>query len=122
MSATAVGKAIGLSRPAVQDRIKSLEDRGVIAGYHAKINEDAGVLRALMFLTIAKRPCDAALRWLEKQDEITAVLSISGDLDAVVSITVPGPKDLSKLSDRVLGTGLFNSLTTSIILYQSNDL
>ncbi|MDO5612040.1 MAG: AsnC family transcriptional regulator [Paracoccus sp. (in: a-proteobacteria)] len=35
ISAAAIGREIGLSRPAVQGRIAALEAAGIITGYHA---------------------------------------------------------------------------------------
>ena len=37
-SLSALGKQIGLSQPAMSERVKKLEDAGVIAGYAARIN------------------------------------------------------------------------------------
>lgn len=123
MSAAAIGRAIGLSRPAVQDRISAMEKAGIIKGYHASIQQDqASAVEALMFLKISKRPCEKALNWLEAREEITAVLSLSGDIDAVVSVRVPNAADLSLLSDRILASGYFSSLTTQLVLYRSNDV
>jgi len=37
-SLSALGKRIGLSQPAVSERVKKLEDAGVICGYSARID------------------------------------------------------------------------------------
>ena len=38
LSYTALGKQVGLTRPAVVERIRRLEEVGVIQGYHAQVN------------------------------------------------------------------------------------
>lgn len=38
LSYAEIGRRVGLSSPAVQERVKRLEDAGVIKGYHASIN------------------------------------------------------------------------------------
>ena len=37
-SLSALGKQIGLSQPAMSERVKKLEDAGVIVGYQARID------------------------------------------------------------------------------------
>ena len=64
MSATAIGKEIGLSRTAVQSRMKSLENGGVIEGYKAIVNPKAhSVIKAIIMVTYKKRPCEPVLKW-----------------------------------------------------------
>ena len=38
ISNTAIAKQVGISSPAVTERIKKLEDSGVIEGYYAKVS------------------------------------------------------------------------------------
>lgn len=45
LSFSALGKEIGLSQPAMSERVKKLEDAGVIAGYAARIDLAAVGLR-----------------------------------------------------------------------------
>ena len=66
-----------LSRPAVQERIARMEAAGVIAGYRVQIGQAGGV-RALVFVRIAKRPCDPALQFLAAQTGVVEVVSLSG--------------------------------------------
>ncbi|KIC45908.1 AsnC family transcriptional regulator [Ruegeria sp. ANG-S4] len=119
LTATAIGKEIGLSRPAVQDRITAMENQGVIRGYHASLGEAAQLTHALMFVTIAQRPCAAAIEWLQTLDGVDTVFSLSGEIDAVVSVSVPSTRDLSNLSDRLLGSKYVSAVRTSIVLSRS---
>jgi Lrp/AsnC family leucine-responsive transcriptional regulator len=41
ISLAALGRLVGLSAPAVADRVQRLEDTGVITGYHAEVNPRA---------------------------------------------------------------------------------
>ena len=38
LSFAEIGRRVGLSSPAVQERVRRLEDAGIIEGYHAKVN------------------------------------------------------------------------------------
>ena len=46
MSFTELGRAVGLSTSATQQRVRRLEQRGIITGYHADV-DPAAVGRAL---------------------------------------------------------------------------
>ena len=90
LSFAALGREIGLSRTAVQDRVGRLEQSGVITGYVTEYNaEAAGLVSAVLFVRIAARPCDPALTWLASLSGIEEVLSISGEIDALVRCRVP---------------------------------
>ena len=41
MSLSDIGRQVGLSAPAVAERVRKLEQAGIIRGYHARIDPDA---------------------------------------------------------------------------------
>lgn len=117
MSFAALGREIGLSRTAVQDRVGRLEDRGVITGYHTEYDaEAAGLVRAVLFVTIAARPCELALAWLASLSGVEEVLSLSGEIDALVRCRVASPVALTALNDRIGTSELIASSVSSLIL------
>lgn len=116
MSATAIGKEIGLSRPAVQDRIAAMERGGTIRGYHAATDETTSLVRAVLFVRIAERPCDKALRWLASLAGVTSVVSLAGEFDAIVSVSLPEAGDLSAMNDRVAASPLIASSISQVVL------
>jgi len=117
ISFAALGREIGLSRTAVQDRVSKLEAAGVIKGYHTNYSEDqAGTIRAMLFIKIASRPCDEALDWLASLSEVVSVVSIAGEIDAVAYCNVASPSDLTLLNDKIGANELIASSTASLIL------
>lgn len=116
-SAAEIGRQIGLSRTAVQDRLTKLEQRGIILGYHAKISETGGsLIRAALFVQIAVRPCETALTWIASLDGVQEVLSLSGDVDAIVRCAVPDVAKLTQLNDRIGSSELISHSRSQIIL------
>ncbi|MBT9386279.1 Lrp/AsnC family transcriptional regulator [Pseudooceanicola sp. CBS1P-1] len=115
LSAAELGRRVGLSRPAVQGRIQAMERAGILRGYHAEIS-GAGLIEAVILMTIAERPCDRALQWLRGQEGVTSVLSLAGEIDALARVTVPDPAALSALGDRILASGLIASAKTHVVL------
>ena len=114
LSFAALGREIGLSRTAVQDRVGRLEQSGVITGYLTEYNaEAAGLVSAVLFVRIAARPCDPALTWLSGVEE---VLSISGEIDALVRCRVPNPAALTALNDKIGANAMISSVLSSLVL------
>lgn len=118
MSAAAIGRAIGLSRPAVQERITNMEQSGFIRGYHADVAKSAGLVDAVIFVQIAERPCDKALQWLMTLAGVTSVLSLAGEIDAMIFVSVSNMAELSTFNDRVAASPLIQSTKSTVVLRQ----
>jgi Lrp/AsnC family transcriptional regulator, leucine-responsive regulatory protein len=118
IGASAIGQAIGLSRQAVQTRIKAMEDAGLIRGYHAEVTDDGASLHAVISLRLSERPCDRALDWLSGLAGITALYSLSGDWDALAHVHLPGTADLSTLHDHLAASPLIEEWHSQIVLRQ----
>ncbi|MFK7855626.1 MAG: Lrp/AsnC family transcriptional regulator [Granulosicoccus sp.] len=117
LSATEIGRRVGLSRTAVQDRIGKLERSGTILGYHAVLaNPEIKTVEALIFMTVAARPCDTALKWLSALNGIEQVYSLSGELDAVARVRVGTTEELSVLNDTIKSNDLIEISTSQVIL------
>jgi DNA-binding Lrp family transcriptional regulator len=117
MSFAALGREIGLSRTAVQDRVTRLETAGVIRSYSTNFSiQEAGMISALLFIKIAVRPCDQALEWLASLEGVHEVLSLSGDIDAIARCVVASTRDLTALNDKIGASHLIASSTSSLVL------
>ena len=116
-SVTEIGRQIGLSRTAVQDRLSKLETSGVIDGYSVRVADGQDdLIRAVLFVKIAVRPCEPALKWMASLEGVQEVVSLSGELDAVVRCAVPDVAALTALNDRIGVSDLIASSKSSIVL------
>jgi len=113
-----LGKRIGLSQPAVSERVKRLESVGVIEGYSAKVNFHAVGLDLLAIAriktTFEKMP--ACLRLFASMPEILEVYRVTGEDCFIVKVLVPRAAQLESVIDRLAKHG---SVTTSIVLSSS---
>jgi Transcriptional regulators len=116
MSATAIGREIGLSRSAVQERIARMERDGVIQRYRVEIAPGSDIVHARLFITIAERPCDRALRWLASLEGVSSVVSMAGEVDAIAEVVVPTAADLSRLNDTISRSELISSSVSRVVL------
>jgi Lrp/AsnC family transcriptional regulator, leucine-responsive regulatory protein len=110
-----LGRKIGLSQPAMSERVKRLEERGVILGYAARVDPQALGLRmmAIIRLKTAHEHIKACLKQFETLPYVIEVHRVTGDDCFVLKAIVPAPEDLATIVDRI---GQFGAVTTSVVL------
>lgn len=118
MSFTALGKATGLSTSAVHQRVKRLEERGMILGYGARVNHD-GLGRPLTaFVSVTpfdpSQPDDTPER-LEHLTEIESCWSVAGAESYILKIRVEDPAGLEDLLARIRAAASVSTRTTVVL-------
>jgi len=118
MSFTDLGKATGLSTSAVHQRVRRLEERGVIRGYAAVLDAEAVGLTLTAFISIKPfdpgQPDDAPER-LSDVPEIEACYSVAGDENYILKVRVPAPGDLEALLARIRSKANVSTRTTIVL-------
>jgi Lrp/AsnC family leucine-responsive transcriptional regulator len=118
MSYTDLGKATGLSTSAVHQRVKRLEQRGLILGYGATVNHAEIGLPLTAFIAI--RPIDPsqpddAPRQLEALPEIESCWSVAGEESYVIKVRSTSPSDLEDLLARIRAVANVSTRTTIVL-------
>lgn len=118
MSYTDLGKATGLSTSAVHQRVRRLEERGVIRGYSAVVDHEALGLPLSAFISIKpidpSQPDDSPDR-LAHIREIEACYSVAGDENYILKIRVAKPLDLEDLLARIRTSANVSTHTTIVL-------
>lgn len=104
MSYTDLGKALGLSTSAVHQRVRRLEQRGVITGYAALIDYAAVGLSLTAFVSI--KPIDPSQPddspdVLATIPEIEGCYSVAGEENYILKVRVADPGALEELLARI---------------------
>ena len=99
-SYTDLAELVGLSVSAVHQRVRRLEQRGVVKGYAARVDYEAVGLPLTAFVAI--RPIDPAApddapEKLEKLESIEACYSVAGEESYILKVRVRTPGDLEAL-------------------------
>src|SRR5690606_15630959 len=117
-SFTDLAERVGLSVSAVHQRVRRLEQRGVIRGYTAKLDgEQIGLpLTALISLTPndPAAPDDYPQR-LEHIPEIESCYSVAGDESYILLVRVPSPLGLEDLLRRIREVAKVSTRTTVVL-------
>jgi Lrp/AsnC family leucine-responsive transcriptional regulator len=118
MSFTDLGRATGLSTSAVHQRVRRLEERGVIKGYRAEIDPHALGLSLTALISVSPldpaAPDDVPDR-LEHVPEIEACHSVAGKESYVLKVRVSTPADLEELLARIRAAAQVTTRTTVVL-------
>ena len=115
LSYSELGRKVGLTPPAVAERIRRLEETGVIAGYRAQLNVGSLGLALKAIIRLAPRGRDP-LNIGQLVDALPGVLEchhVTGEDCFVLTVAVPTMGHLEKLLERLLRYG---DTTTSMVL------
>jgi len=103
----ALAEKVGLSSPAMIERVRRLEDRGVIAGYRAIVNPATlgRGLTAFVSVTVEHANHEAFLNAVETDLAICECHRVAGSSSHFVRANLADPADLAQLLDRLSATG-----------------
>ncbi|RDY25361.1 Lrp/AsnC family transcriptional regulator [Romboutsia weinsteinii] len=111
-----LGKIVGLTSPAVSERVKRLEESGVIEGYKAIINPDTlgRVIKAFIHISLPSTICYEEFISEARQDpRIVECHHITGDDCSLLKVIVKDMYELENVIDSIKKVG---STKTSVIL------
>ncbi len=118
MSYTDIGRETGLSTSAAQQRVRRLEQRGIITGYRARVSPEA--LGRLLTAFISLRALDPAL---DEQipdrvaafPEVISCYSVAGEASHILMVQVATPADLEGLLTRIRQAASVATTTTIVL-------
>lgn len=118
MSFTDLGKATGLSTSAVHQRVKRLEQRGIITGYAAALDHTVLGLPLTAFISIT--PIDPAApddypERVRGIAEIESCWSVAGEESYILKVRVGTPVDLEDLLARIRSAASVSTRTTVVL-------
>jgi Lrp/AsnC family transcriptional regulator, leucine-responsive regulatory protein len=114
LSLAALGRRVGLSAPAVGERLGRLEEAGIIRGYHADVDPRAlGYdLSVVLRIRPAARMIAKVAELAQDTPEVTECHRVTGEDCFVMRVYVRDVLHLEELIDRFV---LYGQTTTSIV-------
>ena len=116
-----IGEEVGLSRPAVTERVKKLEQRGIIKGYSAVLDPEALGQPITAFISakhqgVLNDEVQVTLNELAKHDEILEIHSIAGEDCFLIKVRTTDMKSLNRLVNHMKQPPLTMVTKTTIVL------
>ena len=95
-----LGAAVGISGPAAHERVKKLEARGVIRGYHARVDPEAVGLGVLAFMWVTQAPGTAdqdLMPAFAAIPEVEECHRIAGEADYLLKLRARDTRDMERV-------------------------
>jgi Lrp/AsnC family leucine-responsive transcriptional regulator len=115
LSYTELGRRVGLSTPAVMERIHKMEDAGIILGYRAEVNPEKVGFQVTAFIRVGlEHGVVSRLESLFKEiPEIIECHRVTGDDSLIMKVHVTSIAHLESVIQRIMPYGM---PATSIVL------
>tara|TARA_R110001583_G_scaffold38891_3_gene125342 strand:+ start:2466 stop:2915 length:450 start_codon:yes stop_codon:yes gene_type:complete len=106
-SNTDIAKLVGISSPAVAERIRKMEDLGVIQGYYTKVShyETGHQLKAIITLRAFMGRLKPFLEIVKSFDEVVNCYRITGNENIIMEVVLNNQKHLEKFIDQLITYG-----------------
>ncbi len=120
ISFSELGRVVGLSTPAVTERVRKLEEAGIITGYHAAINGDLLGEKVIAFILLdTQAACYEKVKTCARQlIQVLECHHISGEGAFLLKVMVASVADLEILVARF---SPFGCTKTTIVLSSLNE-
>jgi Lrp/AsnC family transcriptional regulator, leucine-responsive regulatory protein len=117
----AIADEIGLSRPAVMERVKRLEEAGFIQGYHARLDRAKAGFPITAFVAIRFPAADHAgdepvIQALAANPNVLECHHVAGDDCYVIKVAAPSIESLEGVLREIKHPGRPASTRTTIVL------
>jgi Lrp/AsnC family transcriptional regulator, leucine-responsive regulatory protein len=121
LSISKLAEAVALSRSAVSERLKRLEERGIILGYRAVLAEPQGQISAFFELSFRTPRCEQYGARIGQIPEVRLCYSISGDTDMLVQVRVASMTRLDAIRQQLEALPQLSMIKTHAILSELVD-
>jgi Lrp/AsnC family leucine-responsive transcriptional regulator len=116
-----IAEEVGLSRPAVAERVKKLEHAGVIHGYSAVLNHEASGRSIIAFISakqssVLSQAASKALLKLADEADILEIHSVAGEDCFLIKVRTNGMQSLNEIVTNLRKPPLQMTTKTTIVL------
>ncbi len=110
-----IGRQVGITSPAVSERIKKMEDAGIINGYKTLVSPlNAGYqLKAIITLRAFMGMLKPFLEKVKTYDEVLNCYRVTGNENIVLEVVLKNQKHLESLIDQLI---VYGETKTQIVL------
>lgn len=119
-----IAEDVGLSVPSVSERMKKLQERGVIDGYHAVVNPRITGYDISAFIRVmvdGSKHYDTFVKRASQMEQVQEVHSITGEGSHILRVLISNTSGLEKMLSTIQGWPGVHGTSTSIVLSSYKD-
>jgi len=114
-----LAEQVGLTIPPVSDRLKKLEENGIIEGYYAKVKRQAFGFDILAFILVmmdSSKHYKDLIKHVEKNPSVIECYSVLGEGSHILKVAEKNTESLEKLLSEIqTWTGVTSTKTTYVL-------
>ena len=118
-----IAKEVDLSSPAVMERVKKLETRGFITGYHAvldpkKVGKD---VTAFIGVSVAQRHTDEFASYMTRQSDVLECHHVTGEESFILKVKTANTDSLERLLAEIRSVEGVSGTVTRVVLSSAKE-
>lgn len=110
LSMTDLGKLVGLSQPAVTERVKRMEEKGVIEAYRTVVSPPKVGRPCTSYMLFRTRDCYAFLDFCRAAPEVVECYRISGEHNYLLKVLTDSTHGLEAFENKCDPYGTYTTL------------
>ncbi|WP_409345272.1 Lrp/AsnC family transcriptional regulator [Paenibacillus sp. MBLB4367] len=110
ISMTELGKNVGLSQPAVTERVRRMEEKGIIEHYRTVISPEKVGKQAAAYILFRTRDCYAFLDFCRASPDVVECYRISGEHNYLLKVMTDSTRSLEEFGNQCDSYGTYTIL------------
>ncbi|WP_152395945.1 Lrp/AsnC family transcriptional regulator [Paenibacillus guangzhouensis] len=110
LSMTELGKLVGLSQPAVTERVRRMEEKGVIEEYRTVVSHPKVGKSCTAYMLFRTRDCYAFLDFCRESPDVVECYRISGEHNYLLKVLTDSTQGLEAFENKCDPYGTYTTL------------
>ncbi|MGG4142256.1 Lrp/AsnC family transcriptional regulator [Paenibacillus algorifonticola] len=110
ISMTELGKSVGLSQPAVTERVKRMEEKGIIEEYRTVISPEKMGKHTAAYMLFRTKDCLAFLDFIHASPHVAECHRISGEHSYLIKVVTESTRTLEEFGNQCDKYGTYTIL------------
>ncbi|MNI15929.1 HTH-type transcriptional regulator LrpC [compost metagenome] len=110
ISMTELGKCVGLSQPAVTERVRRMEEKGIISEYRTIVSPEKIGKQASAYMLFHSRNCNAFLDFCRSAPDVVECYRISGEHNYLLKVITDSTRALEEFGNQCDKYGTYTIL------------
>ncbi|WP_210366011.1 Lrp/AsnC family transcriptional regulator [Bacillus sp. REN3] len=113
ISMTDLGKEVALSQPAVTERVRRMEEKGIIQSYRASVCPAKVKKQSMAYILFHTKDCESFIRFCKETQDVIELHRISGQYNYLVKVLT---ETMDSLERFINASGKYGDSTTLIVM------